>query len=118
MLKIHLASGETRTVDLSDPTQARDVVGWLKANQANVTGIAVQEQGVQYSLPRPLAVDFREVAWEVERVAPDPEKRIKGATRVICLADETQVVLTCHQAQRAMRVDLSRPGRRVFDPRS
>lgn len=111
MLKVHLKTGETVEVDLESESQAK--VWTARFNdpefQKQITGLTVVNRGVQYSLPRPFG--FRESALSAEPVTLG-----KGGQRVFCFADDTRLALTVHNGQRAARIQLTKPGRRKFNP--
>ena len=116
MLIVHLNDGKTIKVNGEDPSELAE---WLDmascaSFQEKITGITVNNQGVSYSVPKPK--DFRQVFMMAEGIAPNPDKRLKGAERIICNADSTSVVLTVYNSQRAARVDITKPGRQLFNP--
>lgn len=116
MLRVHLADGRTLRFDLQDERQA---AAWIKHSQDDsfqetVRGLTVQHNGVQYSLPRPS--DFGRIWLFAELLQPDDAVRFKGGERLVCQADETRVVVMVHDAQRAARVSLSKPGVQCYNP--
>lgn len=113
MLKVHLRTGETVEVDLDNEDQAK---AWVRrfsdpSFQSQITGLTIVNRGVQYSLPRP--VGFRDSALSAEPVTVG-----KGGQRVFCFVEDTRVELTVHNGQRAARIQLTKPGKRTFNPDS
>lgn len=116
MLRVHLADGRTLRFDLGDERQAAE---WLErardhAFQASVRGITVQHNGVQYSMSRPAG--FRRVWLFAESMPPDSEQKFKGGERIVGQADSVRAVVMVHDAQRAARVSLSKPGTQCYNP--
>lgn len=116
MLTIYTRDGLATKVDLQDETAARE---WLEhlsdpVFQGEITGLTVGHKGVQYSLPRPSG--FGSVRYEAESLAPEPSKGLRGGERVQCFADGVRVSLMVHEAHRAVRVSLSKVGKRRYDP--
>lgn len=116
MLRVHLTDGRTLCFDIGDAQQAAE---WVKrardySFQAAVTGLTVQHNGVQYSLPRP--VGFREVWFFAESLPSDESQKFKGGERLVCQADGTRVLVMAHSEQKAARVSLSKTGRMVYIP--
>lgn len=116
MLQVHLSDGRTLRFDLQDEQQA---AAWLEqsrsgAFQASVRGLTIQHNGVQYSLPRPTG--FKRLWLFAESLDPDTDQRFKGGERIVIQADDMRVVLMAHDAQRAARVSLSKPGTQCYNP--
>jgi hypothetical protein len=132
VLRIHTADGRTHAVDLSDPDQAR---AWLTrakgaAFQATVRGVTLVEKhpargacpecqqrcsfplGVQLSISRPQ--EFRSVQLVAERV--EASGSIKGGERATLYCDDVRLQVMAHAEQPAVRITLSKIGRRSFDP--
>lgn len=116
MLKVHTKSGLTERVDLTDEGQAKAWFERLKdpKYQANISGMSVAMFGVQYSLPVPIG--FANASFRAELVVPDEVRKIKGGERIICQCDDVMVAMMVHQAQRAVRVSVSKTGKQRFDP--
>ena len=115
-MKVHLRSGETLQFDLKDEQQAR---AWLDrarthAFQKEITALTILQSGVQYSLPCPKNLD--PVFLYAEVVAADAERKVKGGERIIAQAGEVSVAVMVHAAQRAVRVDVTRIGKRTYNP--
>jgi hypothetical protein len=91
VLKVHLSDGQTLEV--------------------KITGLTVIKRGVQYSLPRPRS--FQESTLSAESF-----KAGKGGQRVFCFSDDVRLSMTVHNSLRAVRVQLSKLGRRKFNPES
>jgi hypothetical protein len=68
--------------------------------------------GCQFSLSRPQA--FRDVAFTVEAI--EANGRINGGERVVAYCDDVRLTIMAHAAQPAVRIVLSKIGRRKFDP--
>ncbi len=115
MFWVHTADGQTEAIDLDDEEQARAWLTRLKdpAFRDSVSGLSVSHHGVTYSLPKPR--NFRQVAMTVEAVRE--AGRNKGGERLLCFADEVRLAVMVHREQAAtVRISLSKPGRRRFDP--
>jgi len=112
---VHTADGRTEEIDLDDEEQARTWLHRLRdpVFRDAVSGLSVSHNGVVYSLPRPR--NFRQVSMTAE--ASQGAGRNKGGERLLCFADEVKLVVMVHREQKAtVRVSLSKPGRRRFDP--
>lgn len=132
MLRIHTADGRTHAVDLSDARQARE---WLTRArhadfQATIRGVTLVEKhpargacpecaqrcsfplGVQLSISRPQ--EFRNVQLVAERV--DASGPVKGGERATLYCDDVRLQVMAHAEQPAVRITLSKIGRRSFDP--
>lgn len=116
MFKVHTCDGLTSRIDLSDHEQAQEWLRKLKDPefQARISGFTVTENGVQYSLPKPLGFD--RVSYLPEIVDPDPDRKVKGGERITCFAGDIRAIIMVHREQRAARVSLRRIGKRRFDP--
>lgn len=117
MLKVNLNDGSTLSYDLNNPADAAEWAANARNHsfQAQITGLTIALNGVSYSLPRPK--DFgEEIFLFGEAIEADPERRVKGGEAVYCHAGDTQVVLMVHAAQRAARVDVTRPGKQRYNP--
>lgn len=116
MLRVHLADGRTLRFDLQDEQQAARWAEYAKnaTFQQAIRGLTVQHNGVQYSLPRPDG--FERVWLSAELLPPDQAQRFKGGERLICQADQSRMTLMAHDAQRAARVSLSKPGVQCYNP--
>jgi len=132
MLKIHISDGQTVRIDLSDESQARELLAKLHSDrfQDSITGVSLVEThdvkarcrscgdkassqiGVQYSVSRPQA--FRRVEYEVEHV-PEAGK-VKGGERIVLYADDVCLSVMAHRSQPSARVTLARVGKRRFKP--
>lgn len=117
MLKVNLNDGRTLRYDLNNPAEAADWTSLARNHsfQAQITGLSIALNGVSYSLPRPKEFGG-DIFLYAERVEEDLEHRIKGGERAICNAGDTQIVLMVHANQRALRVDVTRPGKQRFNP--
>lgn len=116
MLKIHTRDGRTTKVDLTDADQARE---WMRRwsdprFQAQITGMTIADQGVQYSISRP--DDFGAVSFRAEHIDVDLDRRIKGGERITCMADDARVTVMVHSGQRAVKVSLLKFGKQRFIP--
>ena len=116
MLRVHLTDGRTLCFDIEDPRQAAE---WLERAQDlgfqdTIRGLTVQHNGVQYSMPRPAG--FARVWLFAEAMPPDPELKFKGGERIIGQADNVRAILMVHEAQRAARISLSKPGWQCYNP--
>lgn len=116
MLRVHTKDGLTHRVDLRD---AREAEQWLRelknpSYQTEITGFTVAHRGVLYSLPRPQGFD--RISFVVERIEPNPERKLKGGERVTCFAGDVRISLMVHEAQKAVRVTLARLGKQRFNP--
>jgi len=103
-------------IDLEDEEQARSWLERLKdpAFREAITGLTVSHNGITYSLPRP--GDFRQVVLTAEPVVNNG-RRNKGGERLLCFADDVRLSVMVHREQIAnVRIALSKPGRRRFDP--
>jgi hypothetical protein len=134
MLRVHTADGHTETVDLSDERQASELVRRLaRADVArSVTGLTLVEThgaagrcpacserhqlplGMQFSITRP--EDFRSVSFDAERV--QPSGRVRGGDRLLVYADDIRLSVMAHAETPAVRVVVSKPGKRRFDPKA
>jgi len=134
MLRVHTADGRTTTVDLSDERQAADWVRRLaRADVArSVTGLTLVEThaasgrcpacaerqqlplGLQFSISRP--EDFRAVSFDAERV--EASGRVRGGDRLLVYADDIRLSVMAHAETPAVRVVVSKVGRRRFDPKA
>lgn len=132
MLKIHTSDGRTQSVDLADAAQAREWLGRLAREgvQGSITGVTLTEKhaasgkcpacgvrgshplGVQFSISRPQ--DFGIVSLAAEHV--EPSGRVKGGEKVMLYADDVRLSVMSHAEQPAVRVVLSKVGKRRFDP--
>jgi hypothetical protein len=73
------------------------------------------KMGIQNSLSKP--VGFDEVFYIVEKTEADFSRKIKGNKKVICVADNCEIVMTVHDNQPASRVTLTKQkGVRRFNP--
>jgi len=116
VLRVHTSDGLTVHFDLSDEEQ---VAAWLERTrdprfQDGITGMTVSHRGVLYSVVKPQG--FRSVSYLVESIQANPSSKNKGGERIYCFADEVRVGMMVHRAQRAVRVTLTKTGRRRFDP--
>lgn len=115
MFWVHTADGLTEAIDLDDEEQAR---AWSKrlrdpVSRDPITGLSVSHNGVTYSFPMPR--NFRQISMTVETVPV--AGRNKGGERLLCYADEVRLAVMVHREQQAaVRISLSKPGRRRFDP--
>lgn len=117
VLKVNLNDGRTLRYDLNSSADAADWASLARnhAFQAQITGLSISLNGVSYSLPRPK--DFGdEIFLFAEHIEEDRGGRIKGGERAFCNAGNTQVVLMVHASQRAVRVDVTRPGKMRYNP--
>lgn len=118
MLSIHTSDGLTISIDMNDAEQVREWI--VKLRNPNfverITGVSILDRGVMYSFSKPLG--FRKIGFEIERVEADQEKKIKGGERLVCYADDVRIVLMVHAVQKAIRVSMSKIGKRRFDPSS
>lgn len=115
MLWVHTADGQTEAINLDDEEQAQKWLERLRdpVFRDSISGLSVSHNGVTYSLPRPR--NFQQVAMTVEAV--QEAGRNKGGERLLCFADEVRLAVMVHREQKAtVRVSLSKPGRRRFDP--
>jgi hypothetical protein len=132
VLRIHTMDGQTSTLDLRDESQAKSLLQSLGRYefQSTVSGLTLAEMhqvrgacracgmkrhatiGCQFSLTRPQA--FREVNFEAEAVEADG--RISGGERLVAYCDDVRLSIMAHAAQPAVRIVLSKIGRRKFDP--
>ncbi len=133
MLKLHTSDGQTHRVDLADPEQAKTWLTRLATEefQASIKGVSLFERhpvagkcqtchgdhgrtvGVQHSVTRP--DDLSRVFFEVEAVPA--QGRVKGGERVTVFAGDVRLVLMAHRHQLATRVQLSKVGKRRFNPK-
>jgi len=106
----------TTGFDLEDEEQAAEWLEKLRdpSFQKTVTGLTVAHRGVLYSFSKPQG--FQNVAYHSELVVPDLERKVKGGERIRCFADGVCVGLMIHREQRAVRVTLTKTGKRRFDP--
>lgn len=116
MLKVHLKSGKTLQFDLANEQQA---AAWfeqarLHSFQSEITALTIHQNGVQYSLPCPRNLD--PVFLYAEVVAPQPGRKIKGGERIIAHAGDVELTVMVHSGQRAARVDVTRLGKRTYNP--
>jgi len=117
MFWVHTADGRTEAVDPDDEAQAREWLERLKnpAFRESISGLSVSHNGITYAMPRPR--NFRQVHMTVE-VVKEAGKN-KGGQRLLCFADEARLAVMVHREQKAtVRISLSKPGRRRFDPES
>lgn len=116
MLRIHRSDGATLKVDLFDEEQVDQWLEQLRdlTFQTGITGITLCHKGVQYSLVRPQG--FRNVTFAAEPVHPDLVRKIKGAERIVCSADDVQISIVVHREQRAVRVTFAKIGRQRYNP--
>lgn len=132
MIKVHTKSGQTLRLDLRDESQAREWVERLARSdfQRDVSGVTIVSHhdaaarcsecgargagslGVQYSLARPDSFD--QVSFHVEGV--EQSGRVRGGERLIVFADDIRVTAMAHAAQPAVRVSVSKMGRRRYNP--
>jgi hypothetical protein len=132
MLRVHTADGRTATVDLSDERQAADWVRRLaRADVArSVTGLTLVEThatsgrcpacgvrcqqplGLQFSIARP--EDFRAVSFDAEHV--EAAGRVRGGDRLLIYADDIRLSVMAHAETPAVRVVVSKVGKRRFNP--
>jgi hypothetical protein len=68
--------------------------------------------GVQFSIARPQ--DFGIVSLAAEHV--ESSGRVKGGEKVLLYADDVRLSVMAHAEQPAVRVVLSKVGKRRFDP--
>jgi len=109
----------TTQFDLSDEEQARR---WLAESKtpdflSAVTALTIaHHREFVFSLAKPRG--FRDLSMSAAAIPP--EGKNKGGERLTCFADEVQLVLLVHRElqgeQQAVRLSLSKPGRRRFDP--
>lgn len=117
MLKVNLKDGRTLRFDLNDLKSARDWSDRVKNHsfQEQITGLTIDLNGVSYSLPRPK--DFEGGIFLFgDIIKPNMEKRIKGGESILCTAGDIQVSITAYSSQRSARIDVSRPGKQMFNP--
>lgn len=108
MLKIHLSDGITLSFDLSDPCKAKewlDLVGKPEF-QESIRGMTIQHNGGSYSLSRPDS--FHDLWLFAEYLEPDLSTKFKGGKRLVCRADDVQLVLMVHEDSRAIRASLTK----------
>jgi hypothetical protein len=116
MLLVHLADGRTERFDLRDDRQA---AAWMTrvqeaSFQGSIRAISVQQNGVMYSVARP--VEFDRIDFFAELLPPNESQKFKGGERMYCHADEVRLAVMVHPGQRASRLSLSRPGRQCYAP--
>lgn len=116
MLKVHKADGMTLRFNLEDEQEAK---AWLDCCkdpmfQAQISGLTVAQKGVQYSLPRPQG--FLRQFFQAEYVQPTPDGKVKGGERLICVADDSRIILMVHLAQRAARFAVCKVGKQRYNP--
>lgn len=116
MLKIHTRDGATVKVNLEDEGLAKK---WMRRLadprfQATITGMTVAHAGVQYSIPRPQSFDS--VSFLAEHIDSDPDRKIKGGERIVCMAGDVRATIMVHREQRAARVSLLRIGKQRYTP--
>jgi hypothetical protein len=114
LLKIHLCDGRTLTFDLSDPKQAEK---WFRDAasenfQKKISGASISYNGVEFALPRPTG--FGRIHLSAEHLQANPEKRSYGGEVICCLAGDVSVRVLVHAKQKAMKVELARPGNLRF----
>lgn len=116
MLHVYTSDGLTISIDLNDSEQTREWIEKMKspAFTEKITGISIMDRGVMYSFTKPQG--FRRVGFEIEKVETDLEKRVKGGERLVCYADDVRITLMVHAGQRAVRVSMTKIGKRRFDP--
>jgi hypothetical protein len=134
LLRIHTKDGRTRTLDLSDRDEAREWVRLCADStfQASISGLTLASAHrasgdcshcgarvalptiVQYSVSNPR--DFRRVEMTAEDV-PKSEG-VNGGERVIVFADDVRLSTMAHASNPALRIVMSKVGRRKFDPSS
>ena len=116
MLKVHTTAGLTSRVDLENEDEARQWIEKLRdpAFQQGISGLTIYQKGVQYSLPKPQG--FGQIFLCAEFVEPDPDKKLKGGEKLVCVADDVRIVLMVHKAQKAVRVAVIKTGKQRFNP--
>lgn len=116
MLKVHTTDGMTTRVDLENEDETRQWIEKLRdpAYQGSISGLTIYQKGVQYSLPRPQG--FSQVFLCAECVEPDPDKKLKGGERIVCVAGDVRIILMVHRAQKAVRVAVVKTGKQRFNP--
>ena len=116
MFKVHTDDGKTLCLDLADEEAARE---WAKLMQSpafnsRITGLTVNHNGIQVSLPRPRG--FSDYLLGAEYVAPTTSRKHKGGIRLVCAADDIESTIMIHSGQSAVRVGLSKIWRQVYNP--
>lgn len=116
MLKVHLADGKTVRFDIQSED---DASRWLErardiAFQEQITGLTIAYRGVSYSLPRPREFRSEDIFMFAELIPAD--SKVKGGERIAVQAGQIAISLMVHTNQRACRVDVSREGRRAYNP--
>jgi len=76
--------------------------------------MTIVNNGVSYSVPKPK--DFYNVSFSAEEIEYNLEKKLKGGEKIVCHAGDTELTVVTYNSQKAVRVDLSKPGRRTFNP--
>ncbi len=116
MLRVHTRDGRTASIDLSDSEQAK----WLASRlgdprfQAQITAMTITHNGASYSVARPS--DLGPVTFLAEQMDPEPDRKIKGGQRLVCLAADVRTSIFVHQQERAARVSLFRIGKQRYNP--
>jgi len=72
--------------------------------------------GVQYSLSRPDGFDS--VFYEVERLDPEPDSKVRGGEKVTCFVGDLRATMMVHAGQPSVRVTLLKTGKRRYNPTS
>lgn len=116
MLQVHLSDGRTLRFDLSDSSQAAE---WTRIArdahyQSAIRGITLQNNGVQYSATRPSG--FNRIWFFAEYLEPVPERKFKGGERIVEQVDSIRLTIMSHAEQKAVRVNLTNPGRQCYNP--
>lgn len=116
MLEVHLSTGRTLRFDLTNEKDAAEWIRWAKEGrmQAQITGLTLSKKDTRISLPRP--VGFDPIFLFAEHVTPDLDRHIHGGERIVCTAGDIMMRIMAHENHRAARIDISREGRRTFNP--
>lgn len=115
-LVIRTSDGRTLKFDLKDHLRAKE---WFKLReqpkfQDAISGITLQDKGLQYSLRRP--EKFDEVFFDAYVVGPNRGERFKGGTKVICIAGDVTISLLVHEEEKAGRFSIVRTGKQKYNP--
>lgn len=70
--------------------------------------------GIQYSVSKPKG--FRNCLYQIERLEPNPNEKLRGGERIICFADDVRISLMVHSSAPSTRVNLIKTGKQRFNP--
>jgi len=118
MLKVHTTTGETFKIDLKDEQAARQ---WARrlldpAFQATITAMSISQKGVQHTLARPRDFRLEDIFFGAEAISPNG--KWQGGEELTGFFGDVKVGILVHNSQRASRITVTQPGKRVHIPDS